>query len=175
MNKYYPVDETDLYDLDAPYEEAQAPEGDFEAVPEGKYQVRVERADLTRAKSTGNRMLAWELEILGPAFAGRKLWRNNMMVTAENLKWLKRDLVTCGLKLEKLSDLPSHLGELLDIRLEVTLKYRDEDDYNVYFNKRIGSPVANKTTDAAGPQNEVNSADKGSPEGKDTSGEKSPF
>ena len=38
---------------------AEQPEerGDFESVPDGKYQVTVERAELTEAQSSGNPMI----------------------------------------------------------------------------------------------------------------------
>ena len=58
------------------------------------------------------------------------------MASRENLKWLKTDLHTCGLDLEKLSDLPANLERLLDVRLEITKRTKDESE-NVYFNRRI--------------------------------------
>ena len=63
-------------------------------------------------------MLRWVLKITGPSNAGRKLWRNNVMATPENRTWLKKDLYACGLRLERLSELPANLDRLLDIRLE---------------------------------------------------------
>ncbi len=37
----------------------------------------------------------------------RCLFRHNMIVTPENMKWLKTDLHSCGLELERLSDFPA--------------------------------------------------------------------
>jgi len=62
-----------------------------------------------------------------------------VIASAENLKWLKTDLHTCGLVLGKLSELPSRLSELLDVQLEVTKRSRDGSE-NVYLNKRLASP-----------------------------------
>ena len=81
-------------------------------------------------------MLKWTLRILGPRFAGRLLWRHNVIASRENVRWLKNDLHVCGLELVRLSDLQSHLHELLDIQLEVTKKTRG-DNVNIYINKKV--------------------------------------
>ena len=126
----------DLAQFDDDFAEAPVEEREFEDIPDGKYQVNVEKVELTRAQSSGNPMLKWTLKILGPRFAGRLLWRNSVMASKENLKWLKTDLHTCGLDIEKLSDLPSRLGDLLDVKLEVTKRTKGESE-NIYFNRRI--------------------------------------
>jgi molybdopterin-biosynthesis enzyme MoeA-like protein len=59
-----------------------------------------------------------------------------MMVTSENIRWLKQDLYTCGLNLNKLSELPDNLEKLLNIKLEVTKRTHGENE-NVYLNRRI--------------------------------------
>ena len=134
-------DTTDMTDLDLAqfdddFAEAPVEEREFEDIPDGKYQVNVEKVELTRAQSSGNPMLKWTLKILGPRLAGRLLWRNSVMASKENLKWLKTDLHTCGLEIEKLSDLPARLGDLLDVKLEVTKRTKGESE-NIYFNRRI--------------------------------------
>src|SRR5512138_3236247 len=100
---------------------AEAPvEEKAESVPDGKYQVKVDKVEITTARSSGNPMLKWTLRVIAPRCRGRLLWRNNVMATRENIRWLKNDLHTCGLELQKLSELPARLGELLDVTLEVT-------------------------------------------------------
>jgi len=126
----------DLAQFDDDFAEAPVEEREFEDIPDGKYQVNVDKVELTRAQSSGNPMLKWTLKILGPRFAGRLLWRNSVMASKENLKWLKTDLHTCGLEIEKLSELPSRLGDLLDVKLEVTKRTKGESE-NIYFNRRI--------------------------------------
>jgi hypothetical protein len=59
-----------------------------------------------------------------------------MLVSAENIKWLKNDLHACGLELEKLSDLPANLEKLLDLKMEITKRTRGENE-SIYFNRRI--------------------------------------
>jgi len=125
----------DLAQFDDDFHSETAEErGDFETVPDGKYQVAVEKAELTQS-STGNPMLKWMLRIQGPRFINRCLWRNSV-VTQNTLKYVKTDLHLCGLDLEKLSDLPKHLDKLLDVKLEVTKRTKGENE-NVYFNRRI--------------------------------------
>jgi hypothetical protein len=108
--------------------------GDRESVPDGKYQVAVERVELTQSLA-GNPMLKWTLRILAPRFQNRFLWRNSVF-THNTLKYVKTDLHLCGLDLQKLSDLPAHLDKLVDIKLEVTKKTRGDNE-NIYFNRRI--------------------------------------
>jgi len=126
----------DLAQLDDAFETAEVEEREFEAVPDGKYQVNVDQVELTRAQTSGNPILKWTLRILAPTHKGRLLWRNNVMARYENIKWLKQDLNICGLQLQKLSDLPDHLEQLLNIKLEVTKCTRGENE-NIYFNRRL--------------------------------------
>ena len=129
-------DNIDLSQFDDEYASAEVEERNFEAVPDGKYQVVVDRLEVTRTKESGNPMLKWTLKIIAPTHQGRLLWKNNVMASAENLKWLKSDLHTCGLDIEKLSELPANLEKLLDVKLEITKRTRDKNE-NIYFNRRI--------------------------------------
>lgn len=104
------VPSVDLSRFDNEFENAPVEEkGEFDPVPDGKYQVNVDKVEITTAKTTGNPMLKWTLKILAPRCRGRLLWRNNVMATRENIRWLKNDLHVCGLDLQKLSDLPANL------------------------------------------------------------------
>jgi len=141
------VSATDLATFDEEFEGAPVEDSGFEPLPDGRYQVAVERVELLRSRA-GNPMLKWTLRVLGPQCQGRLLWRNNVIASAENLKWLKTDLHTCGLDLEKLSDLPANLERLLDVRLEITKRTKDENE-NVYFNRRIVTDDPGQGYDAA--------------------------
>lgn len=125
-----------LSQFDEEYASAEVEERDFEPIPDGKYQASVDRIELTHSKNSGNPMLKWALKILGPTHQGRLLWRNNVMASSENVKWLKSDLHVCGLELEKLSDLPDNLEKLLDVKLEITKRTRGDNE-NIYLNRRI--------------------------------------
>ena len=134
MNSRAP-DAADLAKFDNDFAEAPVDET-TESVPDSKYQVNVDKVELTNAKSTGNPMLKWTLRILGPNYVNRFLWRNNVMLTKQNIRWLKADLHTCGLDLKKLSELPANLEKLLDVKLEVTKRTKGDNE-SVYFNERI--------------------------------------
>lgn len=130
-----PVTEADLADFDDVYVDSEVSDDQFEPVPDGKYQVLVDRVELVRT-SKGDPMLKWTLRVTGPTHEGRLLWRNNVMATDENIRWLKKDLFACDVRLARLSELPASLERLLDIRLEVTKKSRGEYE-SVYINRRV--------------------------------------
>ncbi|MCE9635617.1 MAG: DUF669 domain-containing protein [Planctomycetes bacterium] len=142
----------DLTQFDDEFAEQPIEERAFEEVPDGKYQVNVEKVALVNAKTSGNPMLRWELKILAPRCEGRVLFRHNVLATRENLKWLKNDLHVCGLDLAKASDLPTRMNEILDVKLEVTKRTKGENT-NVYFNRRIvvdgATPASGQGYDAA--------------------------
>jgi len=129
-------DNVDLAQFDDEFESAAVEEKEFDEIPDGKYQVKVDRVELTRSESSGNPMLKWALKILGPTHKGRLLWRNSVIASKDNVKWLKNDLYICGLQIEKLSELSGKLESLLDIGLEVTKRTKNEFE-NIYFNRRI--------------------------------------
>ena len=126
----------DLAQFDDDFATAEVDEKEFDAIPDGKYQVNVDRVEITKSQTSGNPMLKWTLRIIAPSCKGRLMWRNNVMATKENIKWLKQDLYTCGLQLQKRSDLPSYLESLLNVKLEVTKRTRGENE-NIYCNRRI--------------------------------------
>jgi len=131
-----PNEDVDLAHLNDEFAQTPLEERENEPVPDGKYQVKVEKVEVTRAKVSGNPLLKWQLRILGPRFKGRVLFRNNVMATRENLKWLKADLHICGIDLQQLSDLSARVTELLGVTLEVTKRTKGESD-NVYLNRKI--------------------------------------
>lgn len=125
-----------------PYDEAYANEvvseqEPWNSIPDGRYEVRVDRVELTQSKSSGNPMLKWTLRILGATFENRLLWKYRA-ITENTLKYVKQDLCVCGLELPQFSALPSHLSALAGIELEITKISRGEDS-NIIFNRRLGS------------------------------------
>lgn len=131
----------DLAQLDDVYTEVEPAERqDFDDVPPGHYQAYVDRAYLDRAKTSRRLLLKWELVIAAGDYKGRRLFRNNMVETPDNLRWLKADLQTAGVTLRKLSDLPLQLEPLIGVLLDVTVSVKGTGDQaftNVYLNKRI--------------------------------------
>jgi len=140
------VEEIDLSQWDEEYINAPIEDRDMDPLPDGKYQVVVDRIELTKSQTSGNPMLKWKLKVLGPKHEGAIMWRNNVIGTESNVRWLKNDLHVCGLDLEKLSELRGKLGKLLDIMLEVTKKTKGENE-NIYFNRRIVNDAASGGAD----------------------------
>jgi hypothetical protein len=136
MDDHYPEQEEcvemfDLSHLRDAYNEAVVEEREYEEVGNGKYQAKVVKAQVVRAKTSDNTMLKWTLQILGPKHAGRYVWRNNVL-TAEHAKWLKSDLQTCGIVLGDINDIYSRLKDLIGLCLEI-----NKQGDSVYINKRI--------------------------------------
>ncbi len=121
--------------FDDEYDQAEAP--DFDEVPDGKYQVRIESVRIGESQK-GDPMIKWDLIIISGQLEGRHIFKNSV-VTQASLPFVKGDLKTLGLQLPKFSDLPNHLEEVLDKRLQVTKKTKDEFA-NVYFNKILAIP-----------------------------------
>lgn len=131
----------DLSVFDEEFESAEAPE--FEELPDGKYQVRIDRACLTKSQAD-NPMIKWELAVMSGTYEGRKLFKNSA-ITDASIPFVKADLLTVGLELKKLSDLPGRIGEVLDKALEVTKKTKGEY-VNIYFNRLLNVPAGEATT-----------------------------
>ena len=131
----------DLAQLDDVYTEVEPAERkELDDVPPGHYQAYVDRAYLDRAKTSRRLLLKWELVIAVGELKGRRLFRNNMLETPDNLRWLKADLQTAGVTLRKLSDLPLQLEPLIGVLLDVTVSVKGTGDQaftNVYLNKRV--------------------------------------
>jgi hypothetical protein len=123
---------SDLSVFDEEYDEAEVPT--YEEVPDGKYQVRVQRAALGTSQA-GDAMLKWDLVVLSGQHAGRHVFKN-AVITHKSLPFVKGDLHTLGVQLSRFSDLPNHLEALLDQTLEITKRTRGEYT-NVYFNRRL--------------------------------------
>jgi len=132
----------DLTEFDEYFASTKIANGsDFDDVPDGTYQVVIDEICLDETKETGKPMLKWTLKILGPKFVGRLLWKNQV-ITRESIPYLKKDLLTCGLNLPRLSALADNLEYLWNLKLEVvkktTTNKRDGKEYsNIFINKKI--------------------------------------
>lgn len=84
-----------------------------EEVPDGYYQARVEDVTLSRTANTGNPMLVWRLRILGPTSQGRCVTKSRV-ITKKTLAFVKEDLHRLGLDLTRLSEVQTHMKEMID-------------------------------------------------------------
>lgn len=133
----------DLSQFDDVYDELDPPNSSEVAreIPDGTYQVRVDGVELKLSKlrddGGGNPMLQWKLVVLSPGdWQDEILWKRSMIVTEDNVRFLKGDLEICGLHLGRFSELGQRLQELLDIMLEVK-KVTKGHFTNIYFQSRL--------------------------------------
>ena len=131
----------DVQDL---YGQESDERSDREDIPDGNYQVLVEKVELVKAKKSGNTMLKWQLRIIAPTCVGRRLFKNHVF-TANCIRYIKQDLGLCQFDHANFPNLPRHLKDFLDLVLEVNKKTSErpaEDNrragYNLYFNRLIG-------------------------------------
>ncbi len=105
---------TALSALDTDYEKIEG----FDVVNDGVYWATVEDVVLGMPQHSGSPRITWRLRILGPDHHGRQL-RRVLVVTRDNLRWLKRDLYVCGLAVMSLTDLAGSLDNLLNLKIRV--------------------------------------------------------
>lgn len=111
----------DLTRFDEDYARIAQEADGWDTVPDGYYQVRVEDVRLAMTQTTGNPMLIWRLRIAGPAHAGSVLTKTRI-ITSKTLGQVKRDLSYFGVSLDRFSDLPDHLEEMVDREASVYKK-----------------------------------------------------
>lgn len=138
------VDEVDSDDLSQFDEEWGTLKSKREEVVDGTYQVYVSKVEFAKDKNKVW-VLSWQLKILKGDMAGRVVFMRNYTKTPENREWLKITLATCGVELQKFSEIRDRLGELLDIPLEIKKvtkaakngKGEMQDFSNVFIQKKL--------------------------------------
>lgn len=137
-----------MHDELAQYEEAwnQAEvkdKGDFENLPDGKYQVKIDQVRFERAKTSQRLQLAWVFKVVAPdQHKNRFIFHYRGLDRPESAEWMKQELYNCGIKVVgiKVTDLPNVLPNLLDRVIEVTLKTKKTDKgefQNCFINKLL--------------------------------------
>jgi Protein of unknown function (DUF669) len=122
----------DLAEFDGLYESAEiSPDKGPSLVPDGEYTVVVDLVELTRARTSGNKMMVWKFRVSDGDHSGRVIWKRQA-ITERTIPFIKEDLTKSGLKLERLSELPKHLDELPGRYMRVA-KRTQNDNVNVYI------------------------------------------
>jgi hypothetical protein len=109
----------------------------FEDIPDGTYEARIEDAQLYVSPRSGNPVLKYTLRILGPSFANRVVWKYRA-ITEKTRDYVEDELRLCGLSLDRFSDLKYHLHDLIGVELEIVRRTRGED-INIYFKNLLDS------------------------------------
>jgi len=117
--------------------ETREDDGSYGDLPDGTYLVIVDRVEMKVSKASCNPMLSWGMKIIQGNYAGRWIWKHNMLMSDLNIAYLKEDLKRAGLVLPRLADLQSSLPKLLDITLEIKQQTKGEFT-NIYIQKQVG-------------------------------------
>ena len=79
----------ELKRYDAEYRAAEVDsKTDFAPVPDGKYEVTVEKVDLERTPNAGYLRILWQMRITGPTQQNRLLWKSSV-ITINSLRFVK--------------------------------------------------------------------------------------
>lgn len=122
----------DLSRFDRPVQTETKGRSQYPEIPDGRYDVRIEDVEIYKSPSSGNPVLKYTLRILGPTHADRMMWKRRG-ITEKTVEYVMEELETCGLELERFSDLKHHIHDLIGVELAVTRKTRGSD-VNIYFN-----------------------------------------
>lgn len=131
-------DDIDLSRFNSLYKTQSMPEAApaaFHSVPDGRYEVVVAEACLTKSQRSGNPMIRYVLRITGSTYRDRIL-RKHSAITENTIRFVRKELEVCGLKLDRFDELKTRANELEGLELEV-VKVTKGEDSNIYFNRLI--------------------------------------
>jgi hypothetical protein len=115
-------------------------ESNFEDLPDGTYQMRVEEVRFEESKTSQKPMLTWTLVVVAPAGnINRKHWHYRSIADDKGIEWMKQELANAGMDVHGMdvTEIPDHLEDLLDRILQVTIKTKGEYR-NSYINRVVG-------------------------------------
>ena len=129
----------DLAGLQKDVKDAQDNKGEYEAVPHGEYEVKVDKMELKSSKK-GDPMVSIWFTILEGKFKKSKLFLNQVItkgfqihIVNELLKSMKTDLNIEFVDYKQYAELLLDVAEECDSNnLEFALKYEDNKGYNKF-------------------------------------------
>lgn len=108
-------------------------------LPDGKFQVMIEEADIGHAQS-GRLQVVFKLKVAGGEFINRVAYKRDGIDNEDAIGWFKSGLERLGVETDGLkgTDYPGVLKELVGSFCEITAKNKADSDYtNYYFNKAL--------------------------------------
>lgn len=99
---------------------------DLSPVPPGEYLVRVSDSVVKEAKSSGNIMAEFTMDILGPAYAGRKLWDRFVLNNDVALRRMKTFAKAAG---HRNPNFVKDTEEFHGLKVLVRVKIEEQDGY----------------------------------------------
>ncbi len=131
----------DLSAFDAAFDNAKPPESNFDAPPDGKYQVSIEKMELAEAGPEAKPVIRWGLRILAGSMAN-KLIEKSAFITPKTIDFIKKDLALLGFA-GKFSDIEmaetrmTFIGKQLEVQVKRKGEYQGKENVNVYFNRML--------------------------------------
>jgi hypothetical protein len=143
----------DLREFDDDFARAEsrppAAEPGLEEIPDGIYETQVEDVTLNRTSNTGNPMIIWKLRIQGPHCQGRTLSKVRV-ITPKTIPFVKEDLDRLDIQLERLSEIYSHIDDMINRPVRVFKKTNTERRWtDVYFLRARKGPQSEGSTEDA--------------------------
>ncbi|MCK9599479.1 MAG: DUF669 domain-containing protein [Sphaerochaeta sp.] len=117
-------------------------ESNYEDLPDGTYQMRIEELRFEESKKTSRPQLCWTLVVVAPSgHINRKHWHYRGIADDKGIGWMKQELANAGMDVLDMSitDIPAHLEDLLDNIIEVQIKTKGEYR-NSYINRVVSAP-----------------------------------
>lgn len=141
----------DLQDIAAEFDSIEPAEDTGKNLPDGKYNVRIERLYFDKYNENERPILKYKFVVVDGEFEGRTQEKAGFLKTEQNISMFKADLLKAGLDMNgrgiSFAVLQDHLQELIDVMLEINVvsskKAVDKNGVpyvNVYINKRISDP-----------------------------------
>jgi hypothetical protein len=127
----------DLEQFDEQFAGSEAKEGG--EIKDGEYECTVERLEKRTNERRGVPQISWRFRIVGPAYAGRLLFRDVELKT-DNLGIIKSDLRKVGLTQDKLSEAMASAANVIGLSVKVTRKTNAKGYANVYLDGLAGPP-----------------------------------
>lgn len=140
--------------MEKAWQQADPPKGDgekkeYEPLPDGEYQARIELFDFHESKKDGSLSLRTQFEVLGPTREGARVSTFHDLEKPERLKWTRLHLEALGINVHSLEELESALPRALDKVCDLALKSKQVGDktyQNVYLNRVLEGVTASATT-----------------------------
>jgi hypothetical protein len=85
----------------------------YDEIPDGFYDASIEEVQIGQTANTGNPMIVWKLRIQGPECRGKAITKVRV-ITDKTVAFLKQDLERLEVHLERLSDLPDRVDEMIE-------------------------------------------------------------
>lgn len=142
-------------------------DGNFKAIPDGKYQVTIVKAELTPTKSGTGEYIKVRMDITGPSYQGRVLFANlnirNQSEVAERIGLQQFGDVIRAIGKSSVSDTDELIGGNLTVKVAKIKdeQYGDEDG----FKNEVKAFMASNGSAAPAPQAQQQSAPQPQPTG----------